>query len=95
MGNAPVTQADLLATNGVVHIMGGVPSQMSILNESSVTVASNIGNFGPYNLSQARAAECTSLDCHLAASGRAVIGLTKKIPLLPHFLPICHDEFMP
>lgn len=56
LGSAPITQPDLNATNGVVHILGGVLSQTSLLNESLVTAAADLGDFGPFTESQARLA---------------------------------------
>ena len=61
LGRAPVAQGDLNATNGVVHIMGGVPARTSLLNETAVTAACNLGDFGPFSYSQVEPSQNISL----------------------------------
>ena len=53
LGSAPVTLPDVNASNGVVHILGGIlAASPGALNESSISVASSLGDFGPFNYSQ-------------------------------------------
>jgi hypothetical protein len=50
LGNAPITTANIQASNGLIHILGGIPSVGPFLNESSITSASSLSNFGPFTI---------------------------------------------
>lgn len=52
LGNAAFTVANLQAPNGVVHILASWPSTDLAVNESAVTVAGKLGDFGPFNFPQ-------------------------------------------
>ena len=56
IGNAPIVDANIQATNGILHVLGGLPSADLSLNESAITLASKLGNFGPFNYTDVRAA---------------------------------------
>ena len=61
IGNAPIVDANLQATNGILHVLGGLPSADLSLNESAITLASKLGNFGPFSHTDVRAALCSLL----------------------------------
>jgi len=56
IGTARLTAANIPAANGVVHVLDGVLAGDMAVNTSVIGVAERLGDFGPFNASQARAA---------------------------------------
>ncbi|KAK9815766.1 hypothetical protein WJX72_009157 [[Myrmecia] bisecta] len=52
IGNAPVIQAGINATNGVLHTLGEALSSNAVFNASSVAVMEQIGGWGPFTDAQ-------------------------------------------
>ena len=98
LGNAPIVQTNIIAANGVMHILGSFLTTDLSFNETAITAASKLGDFGPFDLNKVCACMATFSSFWASCGGHGPVQrhagtrcANKQLhPISDHSITLCH-----